>query len=53
MKQKECPACAMKISADKNICPICGYEFPKDQPLFKILIILLAIIFVIFIVVSF
>jgi predicted amidophosphoribosyltransferase len=46
MKQKECPSCAMNIDADEKVCPICGYEFPKENPLFKILIILLVIVFV-------
>jgi RNA polymerase subunit RPABC4/transcription elongation factor Spt4 len=49
MKQKECPACAMNVDSDKRICPICGYEFPKDQQLFKILVALLVIVFVVFI----
>ncbi len=53
MKKKECPACAMSIDRDKNVCPVCGYEFPKEQPLFKFLIVLLVIAFVIFIAFSF
>lgn len=32
MKTKECPGCAMDVDAEADICPICGYEFPK-QPL--------------------
>jgi hypothetical protein len=53
MKKKECPACAMEIDADKKICPICGYEFPEGQPLFKVLVVLLVIVFAIFIAFSF
>ena len=30
--KKECPGCAVAIDADADVCPICGYEFPK-QPL--------------------
>ena len=29
---KECPGCAMEIEEDARVCPICGYEFPR-QPL--------------------
>ncbi|MCG2589959.1 zinc ribbon domain-containing protein [Rhodohalobacter sulfatireducens] len=31
-KTKECPGCAMDVPKDADVCPICGYEFPK-QPL--------------------
>jgi RNA polymerase subunit RPABC4/transcription elongation factor Spt4 len=53
MKKKECPACAMNIDINKNVCPVCGYEFPKEKPLFKLLVILLVIVFAIFIAFSF
>ena len=53
MKKKECPACAMNIDADRKICPICGYEFPEDKPLFRALVVLLVIVFAIFIAFSF
>ncbi|WP_138431547.1 zinc ribbon domain-containing protein [Fodinibius saliphilus] len=33
MSQKECPACAVQIDNNAEICPICGYEFPT-QPLY-------------------
>ena len=48
MKKKECPSCAMEIDAKEEVCPICGYEFPKQSPVFKILVILLVIIFLLF-----
>jgi predicted amidophosphoribosyltransferase len=25
---RECPNCAVDVSANENRCPICGYEFP-------------------------
>jgi hypothetical protein len=31
-KEKECPSCAMPVDKNADICPICGYDFPK-QPL--------------------
>ena len=27
----ECPACAMMIDDDSTLCPVCGYEFPKQS----------------------
>lgn len=53
MKKKECPSCAMEIGANKNVCPVCGYEFPQEQKLFKFLVVLLVIVFAIFIAFSF
>lgn len=32
MKKIECPGCAVEVDKDNDVCPICGYEFPK-QPL--------------------
>ncbi len=52
MKKKECPACALYTEADKKICPFCGYEFPQEQRIFKILAALLVIVFIIFIALS-
>lgn len=30
-KTKECPSCAMQVSANLDICPICEYEFAESQ----------------------
>jgi RNA polymerase subunit RPABC4/transcription elongation factor Spt4 len=30
-KKQECPSCAVQVDADAEICPICGYEFPKQS----------------------
>ncbi len=30
MDKKECPGCAIEVDADAEICPICGYEFPRQ-----------------------
>ncbi|MCH8548031.1 MAG: zinc ribbon domain-containing protein [Balneolaceae bacterium] len=32
MKKKECPGCAVEVDKSEEVCPICGYDFPK-QPL--------------------
>lgn len=31
MEKKECPGCAMEVDASAEICPICGYEFPRRR----------------------
>ncbi len=36
MKKKECPGCAVDVDADADVCPICGYEFPKQSLALKI-----------------
>ncbi len=30
MSTKECPGCAVEIDDDADVCPICGYELPKQ-----------------------
>lgn len=30
-KTKECPSCAMPVSAHLDVCPICEYEFAESQ----------------------
>jgi rRNA maturation endonuclease Nob1 len=47
-KQKECPGCAMLIDAKKEVCPICGYEFPKSSMLLKIAAVVLIIAIIIY-----
>ncbi|MFN8335364.1 MAG: zinc ribbon domain-containing protein [Cyclobacteriaceae bacterium] len=45
MKKKECPACAMEVDENTNVCPICGYEFTSTGGGRKwIAILLLALI---------
>jgi RNA polymerase subunit RPABC4/transcription elongation factor Spt4 len=48
MKKKECPSCAMEIMKDEKICPICGYEFPNSNGMFKYLAVILIVIFMLF-----
>ncbi|HET6527886.1 MAG TPA: zinc ribbon domain-containing protein [Balneolaceae bacterium] len=38
MKTKECPACAVDVDADAEVCPICGYEFPHQSIAVKVLV---------------
>jgi len=48
MKTKECPSCGMDIEADKNVCPICQYEFPASGGFNKWIALLLVLIFLLF-----
>jgi hypothetical protein len=45
MKTKECPSCAMNVDAKKRVCPVCGYEFPGISTGFKLVALLLVLIF--------
>jgi rRNA maturation endonuclease Nob1 len=38
MKEKirECPGCAVEVDAGSDVCPICGYDFPKQPKSIKI-----------------
>lgn len=50
-KKKECPGCAMEVDAEEEVCPICGYEFPKQSRSLKIAVwifILLTLIWIFF-----
>jgi hypothetical protein len=31
--RRECPGCAIEIESGQQVCPICGYEFPRTRPL--------------------
>lgn len=49
MKQKECPACALMVDKDEEVCHYCGYEFPKQSNAFKIVIVVMLIGFLLLI----
>jgi RNA polymerase subunit RPABC4/transcription elongation factor Spt4 len=36
MKTKECPGCAVEVDANAEVCPICGYEFPRQSWILRI-----------------
>lgn len=42
---KECPSCAMMVSEEVSVCPICSYEFASRSPLYQWIAILLLIVF--------
>ncbi|TDB68090.1 zinc ribbon domain-containing protein [Arundinibacter roseus] len=48
MKKKECPSCAMNIDAASKTCPICQYEFPVQSKWLQWTAILLAALFLYF-----
>jgi len=45
MATKECPSCAVEVDKKYDVCPICGYEFPKQKSGMKYLAIILVILF--------
>lgn len=50
-RKKECPGCAMETDARDEICPVCGYEFPKEPKSLKIAVwvfILLVLMWIFF-----
>lgn len=50
-EQKECPGCAVQVDDDAEICPICGYEFPRQSAGVKIMawvMIILLIVWLVF-----
>jgi len=50
-KKRECPGCAMEVDADSDICPICGYDFPKQPKSIQIAVwvfILLVLLWIFF-----
>lgn len=36
MKKIECPSCAVEIDAESKVCPICGYDLPRQPKSLKI-----------------
>lgn len=52
MKKKECPSCAMEIDTASKVCPICGYEFPGRSGSLKWVAIALALLFLIYLLLS-
>lgn len=42
--QKECPACALDIDGEAEVCPYCGYEFPRQASSVKIVAVVMALL---------
>jgi RNA polymerase subunit RPABC4/transcription elongation factor Spt4 len=51
MKKKECPSCAMEIDASSKQCPICNYEFPSTHAGLKWVALLLALMFIFYLII--
>lgn len=45
LAKKECPSCAMQVDKNSRLCPICSYEFPRQNPLYQWVAIALVILF--------
>ena len=47
---RECPACACRVPANENNCPICGYPFParsalsRRAPLIAVVLVILLVV---------
>jgi len=50
MKTKECPSCAMEIDSRSKTCPVCNYEFARTPPRVRMLAILLALLFLVYLI---
>jgi len=51
MSNRECPSCAMEVDKSAENCPICGYEFPKQNKgviIMAWVMIILAILWLVF-----
>jgi len=48
MEKKECPSCAMPVDKDADVCPICGYEFPKQSRALQVAAIIMIILMVLY-----
>lgn len=47
-KTKECPSCGLEVEAEENVCHYCGYEFPRQPAIIKIVAILLILLFLLY-----
>lgn len=47
-KTIECPGCAMEVDHAEEVCPICGYEFPKQSLSVTIMVIVMIVLMVFF-----
>ena len=50
MKTKECPSCAMEVDIKSEVCPICKYQFTRQSSSLKWAALLLAILFLIYLI---
>jgi len=43
---KECPSCAVEVPRSAQVCPVCGYEFPRVPVAHRAVFLLVLIAFV-------
>ncbi len=46
MQKRECPSCAVDIDSSSEVCPICGYEFPRRKSGFRTIAVILILLFI-------
>jgi hypothetical protein len=39
---RECPSCALEVEKEAEVCPYCGYEFPRQKVSLKLAALLMA-----------
>lgn len=40
----ECPSCALEAPDDAEICPYCGYEFPRQKRSVMLMAVVMALL---------
>ncbi|HYG19926.1 MAG TPA: zinc ribbon domain-containing protein [Ohtaekwangia sp.] len=53
MKKMECPSCAMEIPSESKTCPVCGYEFARSNSGLRWVALALAVLFLLYLILSF
>ncbi len=43
-QEKECPSCALDVPTGAEVCPYCGYEFPRQKSSTKLFAWLFAVL---------
>jgi predicted nucleic acid-binding Zn ribbon protein len=44
--QRECPACALPIDREADVCPYCGYDLPKQKNSLKLAALIMALLLI-------
>lgn len=48
-RTRECPSCAVEVDKDAEVCPICGYEFPTENKLWRGIVWIVAVLLLLYI----
>lgn len=50
MEKKECPGCAVEVNSEAEVCPICGYEFPRQSKSIQIMAWVMVVLIILWLV---